>query len=265
MNMENTYEKLERLMNSYVPEFAYKKDGNDAGSVLSNLCGSMLEECVKRYDRVIPKHRIQYLNMFNSFLKEPVSASKGYVQFQPVTGYTGMVPVPKKTRVMATGVAEEELIFETEHDVTVSDTAPEWIVVTDRNTDRIVVHPYEEKKKEAFFAFDIRGENCAEHRLYLGFDELFSSLNGLDFYVYVEAFSEADQQMLLETLCSSGVRWAMLDPQQGECFFSIVEINNGAIHLKIDHYSPKKVVLGQKEAYFLILFQMLLSSDLEKN
>jgi len=238
-------------MNSYVPEFAYKKDGNDAGSVLSNLCGSMLEECVKRYDRVIPKHRIQYLNMFNSFLKEPVSASKGYVQFQPVTGYTGMVPVPKKTRVMATGVAEEELIFETEHDVTVSDTAPEWIVVTDRNTDRIVVHPYEEKKKEAFFAFDIRGENCAEHRLYLGFDELFSSLNGLDFYVYVEAFSEADQQRLLETLCSSGVRWAMLDPQQGECFFSIVEINNGAIHLKIDHYSPKKVVLGQKEAYFL--------------
>ena len=87
MNMENTYEKLQRLMNSYVPEFAYKKDGSDPGSVLSNLCGGMLDECAKRYDRVIPKHRIQYLNMFDSLLKEPVSASKGYVQFHPVAWY----------------------------------------------------------------------------------------------------------------------------------------------------------------------------------
>ena len=113
MSMENTYEKLHRLMNAYVPEFAYQKDGKDPGSVLSNLCGSMIEESVKSYEKVIPKHQIQYLNLLDSMIREPVSASKGYVQFQPVTGYTEMIPIPAKTRVMATGENLEELIFET--------------------------------------------------------------------------------------------------------------------------------------------------------
>ncbi|MBO5335551.1 MAG: hypothetical protein J6A94_00265 [Lachnospiraceae bacterium] len=253
MNMENTYEKLQRLMNSYVPEFAYKKDGSDPGSVLSNLCGGMLDECAKRYDRVIPKHRIQYLNMFDSLLKEPVSASKGYVQFHPVAGYEGMVPVPAKTRVMATGVGEEELIFETEHDMTVSDTVPEWIAVTERSTDRVVVSPYGEEKA-SFYGFDIRGENVSEHRLYLGFDELFSHLNGLDLYVFVEAFTETEQQALLEALCSTTVKWAILDPEKGELVFSAVEIQDGAIHLQMEDYAPKKVKLGQKESYYLTLF-----------
>ena len=253
MNMENTYEKLQRLMNSYVPEFAYNRDGKDPGSVLSNLCGGMLDECAKRYDRVIPKHRIQYLNMFDSLLKEPVSASKGYVQFHPVAGYTGMVPVPAKTRVMGIGAGEEELIFETEHDMTVSDTTPEWIAVTERQSDRVVVRPYGENENAPFWGFDIRGKNEAEHRLYLGFEELFSYLNGLDLYVFVEAFSEAEQQALLETLNSSAVQWAILDPVQGECVFSKVEIQDGAIHLQMEGYSPQKVTVGQKEAYYLIL------------
>ena len=93
--MENTYEKLQRTMNSYVPEFAYEHGGDDPGSVMTDLCGSMLEECRERYDRVLDKHYIQYLNLFESLLKEPVSASKGYVQFRPVTGYEGMILVPK--------------------------------------------------------------------------------------------------------------------------------------------------------------------------
>lgn len=253
MNMENTYEKMQRLMNSYVPEFAYKKDGRDPGSVLSNLCGGMLEECAKRYDRVIPKHRIQYLNMFQSLLKEPVSASKGYVQFRPVVGYTGMVPVAAKTRVMATGGGDEELIFETEHDMTVSDTMPELIAVTDRSTDRIVVRSYGEEEQEPFYAFDIRGENRAEHKLYLGFDELFSHLNALDLYVFVEAFSESEQEEVLETLTSSAMQWSMLDPKKGEIVFPIVELEEGAIHLQMQDYSPQKVLIGQREAYYLTL------------
>ena len=80
MSMENTYEKLQKLMNSYVPEFAYRKDGRDPGSVLSDLCAGMIDESAKNYEKVIPKHQIQYLNMFDSMIKEPVSAARGYVQ-----------------------------------------------------------------------------------------------------------------------------------------------------------------------------------------
>lgn len=251
--MENTYEKLQRLMNSYVPEFAYQRGGKDPGSVLSDLCGGMIDESAKRYEQVIPKHRIQYLNLFDPLLKEPVSASKGYVQFRPVAGYEGMAPVPAGTRVMAAGAGTDEMVFETEHDMTVSDTRPELIAVTDRSRDRIVVRSYNPDGKEPFFAFDIRGENCAEHRLYLGFDELFTYLNGLDLYVYVEAFSEADQQELLQVLSSSAVRWAVMEPELKEQVFTDVSCVDGTIHLRMEGYQPQKTVLGQREAYYLTL------------
>ena len=68
MSMGNTYEKLQKLMNSYVPEFAYHREGRDPGSVLSNLCAAMMEDSSKCYDRVIPKHQIQYLNLFVSLI-----------------------------------------------------------------------------------------------------------------------------------------------------------------------------------------------------
>ena len=251
MSMENTYEKLQKLMNSYVPEFAYQKEGRDPGSVLSNLCAGMIEESTKNYQRVIPKHRIQYLNLFDSMIKEPVSAAKGYVQFLPVSGYTEMIPVPAKTQLIANGMDGEEMIFETVHDLTVSDTAPEWIAVTDRSLDKVVVRPYDEGSKEAFYAFDVRGENKAEHKLYLGFDELFAHLNGLDFYVFVEAFSDSEQKEMLENLCAENVHWSILDPEKGACEFYVKEIEQGAIHLVMEDYIPQKVLVGQKEAFYL--------------
>lgn len=69
--------------------------------MLTDLCGDMMASCEERYEGVIDKHRIQYLNLFDGLIREPVSASRGYVQFQPVEGYEGLVPVPKGTRVLA--------------------------------------------------------------------------------------------------------------------------------------------------------------------
>lgn len=251
MSMENTYEKLQKLMNSYVPEFAYQRDGKDAGSVLSNLCAGMIDESARCYERVLPKHQIQYLNLFDPMIQEPVSAAKGYVQLSPVAGTTEMIPVPAKTRVMASGEDAQEYIFETEHDVVVLDTAPQWIAVTDRAQDRIVVRPYDQEAPAAFLGFDTEGENQAEHCLYLGFTELFSEVRGLDFKLYIEAFTESDQQSLLECLGSDRVRWELLDPQEGACALTVQAVENDAIRLTLEDHIPQKVQLGAKEAYVI--------------
>ena len=76
MSDNQTYEKLQKLMHSYVPEFAYEHGASDPGCVLTDLCGTMMEESRERYGKVIPRHRIQYLNLFEHLLKEPVSASR---------------------------------------------------------------------------------------------------------------------------------------------------------------------------------------------
>lgn len=249
--MENTYEKLQKLMNSYVPEFAYQRGGKDPGSVLSDLCGNMIDDCAKSYERVIPKHQIQYLNLFDPMIKEPVSAARGYVQFQPVEGYQEMIPVPSKTRVMASGEDADELVFETEHDLTVVDTAPEWIAMTDRSTDQIVIHPYGEAQKSSFHAFSMEGEDHREHSLYLGYDHLFSYVKDLDFLLFIEAFSESEQQELLDFFGSEKVCWQILDPEKGALEFSVKEIKDGAIHLHLEDHIAKKVMVGEKKAYFI--------------
>lgn len=251
MKTENTYEKLQKLMNSYVPEFAYEQNGKDPGSVMTDLCGSMLEECSRRYARVVPKHQVQYLNLFDSMLKEPVSASGGYVQFQPVAGYEGMVPVPKGTSVIAEDAEGREIVFETEHSITAADVRPVCAAVTDRASDRIVVH--ELSDGETFTAFGLRGAQKAEHRLYLCFDEIFTWMRELDFSVSVQAVSEKDQEELLELLVSPKVRWSILEPEGSERIFEEARILDGAVHLRMEDYIPRKAVLGQKEGYYLVL------------
>lgn len=64
------------------------------------------------------------------------------MQFQPVEGYEGLVPVPKGTRVLASGDQGEELVFSAEHGITATDVHPELIVVTDRELGKIVKKEY---------------------------------------------------------------------------------------------------------------------------
>lgn len=251
--MENTYEKLQRTMNSYVPEFAYEHGGDDPGSVMTDLCGSMLEECRERYDRVLDKHYIQYLNLFESLLKEPVSASKGYVQFRPVTGYEGMILVPKGTRTMAEAPETGDVIFETEHSLTVTDANPVLAAVTDREEDRIVIHSCGPEERSPFTAFSVRGENRAEHRLYLCFDSLFDEVRSPELKIYVRAVSEGEQEALLDFLVSDQLRWSMLETGGKEKALPDVKKEEGHIAVRMDDYMPGKTTVGQKECYCLIL------------
>ena len=229
-------EKLKKLMNSYVPEFAYEPGASDPGSVLTDLCGEMIGECEERYGRVLSKHRIQYLNLFDPLIREPVRASRGYVQFQPVKGYEGMVPIPAGTSVMASHPEAGELLFETEHGITAVDTTPELVVVTDRSQDRIVRRQYEPGETLSFTAFGIEGDNLTEHRLYLCFDELLEELTGLDLYVYPKASAEQQQEELLHSLTGSDMCWSILGADGEETVFSSVTEEQGAIHLVLPDY-----------------------------
>lgn len=244
-------EELQKLMRSYVPEFAYEPGGKDAGSVLTDLCGEMLRACEERYQGVIDKHRIQYLNLFDGFIREPVSASRGYVQFLPVEGYEGMVSIPKGTRVLATGDRGEELVFSTEHGITAVDVQPELIVVTDRELGRIVRKEYQ--KEEPFTAFGTEGINSASHRLYLCFEQLFDGLKELDLRIFVEASGEKAREELLNAFTSPNFCWSVLEPDGEEHIFPVAEREDHAVHLRLEHYIPQKTRVGQKEGYYLVL------------
>ena len=249
--MGNTYEKLQKLMNSYVPEFAYQKGDSNPGAVLTDLCGEMIEQSEKRYAQVVDKHRIQYLNLFDAMLKEPVSAARGYVQFHPVTGHEGMVYVPKGTQVQATGMDNVQIMFETEHDISAIETVPEIVAVTDRKSDSVIKNEYHAQNPAPFYGFDVRGENQASHRFYLCFDELFTWMERLDVYLDILAVHPEEQDELLKHLSSSKVCWTILEPDGNEQEIQQVSIKDGCIHLYLPGYVPKKTAFASKEGYVL--------------
>ena len=253
MSDNQTYEKLQKLMHSYVPEFAYEHGASDPGCVLTDLCGTMMEESRERYGKVIPRHRIQYLNLFEHLLKEPVSASRAYVQFRPVSGYEGKVAIPAGTQVLSPSSEAGDIVFQTEHGMTISDTAPELIVVTDREQDRIIKRNYSEQNPTSFRAFGTEGVNCTVHQLYLCFENLFDWMSGLDLFLQVQAGGEEDQDRLLKFLTGDQVRWSMLETDGEERIFTTVEETDGRIHLLLPDYQPQKAMIGQKEGYYLVL------------
>ena len=253
MSDNQTYEKLQKLMHSYVPEFAYEHGASDPGCVLTDLCGTMMEESRERYGKVIPRHRIQYLNLFEHLLKEPVSASRAYVQFRPVSGYEGKVAIPAGTQVLSPSSEAGDIVFQTEHGMTISDTAPELIVVTDREQDRIIKRTYSEQNPTSFRAFGTEGVNCTVHQLYLCFENLFDWMSGLDLFLQVQAGGEEDQDRLLKFLTGDQVRWSMLETDGEERIFTTVEETDGRIHLLLPDYQPQKAMIGQKEGYYLVL------------
>ena len=173
-------DKIKHLIDSYTPVLSQSEESQDPGSVLTTLCGDMIKESQERYKRVIPKHKVQFLNLFDAVKREPVFASKGYIQFQTVTGYEGSIPVAKGTQVVSTVNANQEMTYETQHDISAVTGKPQILVVTDGKEDRLITKPYDMEEPVSFQVFDIAGENEAIHQICLCFENLFSCLTGLD-------------------------------------------------------------------------------------
>ena len=251
MKNQRMLEKTQQLMQSYVPEFAYEPEGRDPGSVLTTLCAGMLGDSEEQYAQVVQKHKIQFLNLFDAMKEEPVAASRGYVRFQPVEGYEGKIPVPAGTQVTADVPGVGEVLFETLHDMTAVTAVPRLLVAANGARDQIVRRELLEEQ-EPFRAFDTSaGENCAEHRLYLGFEHLFDHLSHLDMRIHLRSASQAEQEETLSFLASSGVRWGLLRADGSEEALDLVELSEGALHVKKENWTPERVSMGNQEMYCL--------------
>lgn len=173
-----------RIAASYVPEWKFTRQAPDAGSVVAILLDEMRADSVARLDSVMHKHRIQYLNLFDSLVQEPVEAARSYVCFSPVAGMEEPVHVPAHTQLLAEDAATgAAMVFETAHGITAVNAQLESVFATDKNSDCIVRLLGSEgqsaaaEEPGAFTAFDLSGENCARHMLLLGFERVFDAFD----------------------------------------------------------------------------------------
>lgn len=254
MNNQNVSEKLNSLMNSYVPEFAFDANADDPGSVMSVLCADMIDDSTDRFKRVLKKHKIQYLNLLDDLKKEPVATSKGYVQFNPVLTYEDQsVYVPKGTQVMAQNATVGDILFETKHDIAATNAKPIAVFTSDRNLDRIVAKDITESA--SFIAFDVEGENLAEHKLYLCFDHIFDYLDDLSFDLILSGKNkdyEEKYDEVVEKLTLDSVEWYMVNADGEKLPFDHIIPNENSIHFIMDNYTPQKWSYMQKEGYYIV-------------
>lgn len=253
MSGYNTQEKMRQTMASYVPEFSYEREGTDPGSVLTGLCADMIEESASRFEHVMDKYRVQFLNLFDAMMKEPVSTARGYVRFEPVGGYEGDIYVPAGTQVMGMSETKRDIIFETMHDMSVTIAKPMLVVMTDRDRDKIVTIEAENEGIPPFQAFSMKGENRSVHRLYLCFEELLDFQEGMDLYLHLQFHKKEDQEDGIRLLSSERVEWGILNARGETIPLEVLASEQGRIHLKKEDILPEKSTAYGHSGYFLTL------------
>lgn len=255
-------DQLHRLAMSYTPEWNFSEENPDAGSVLGILISDMLQDSSDRFQRVMHKHKIHYLNRFDALMKEPVSASRGYVQFTPVTGSEGIRVVPKGTELSADG-QEQEILFETMHDICLADAGITSVIVTDGREDKIVFKVGADTTQRLtdleFKAFDCSGTNEARHIFYVCFDSILNDTKGLQLILKLEAEKEERAVQSAKLLASDSVEITMAEPlsDEGEAYqeipFDSIFSEGNRVYLNKADYEPSQMTLNGNRGYFLIV------------
>lgn len=249
MNRDNSEldEKLRKLARSYVPEWSFSK--GDAGSAVALLFSQMLAESRGRYGRVLHKHKLQYLNLFDRYKEEPLEPARGYVRFLPAAGSAEPIHIPKGTRLLADSEVGQ-IVFETSYGITACTAEPEAVYTTggDVIIEQALRQP--DGSLPAFQAFGLTGENRAEHLLLLGFNRLFDECEALNLSLSVETFSEEEREQALSLLSSSRVCFSMLGTE-GAVPFDRVEREGDTLRLVMERYTPCRTPICGRERYVL--------------
>ena len=244
-------EQMKALAESYVPEWSFRPEEPDAGSVVALLYKDMLQGSIERYERVLHKHKIQYLNMFDRFKEEPVEAAKSFVQFIPVTGAPQPVHIPRGTRLFAeSDKTDQQVVFETTHGLTVTPTELTAIFTTDGKNGTITQQFSRENQGGAescsFTAFRTGGNNLEEHVLFLGFSHTFDHLESLELDLLISTSSEEELAGVLEVLSSADIVFSVLCADGFEAFDKIT-VDNERLHLYKEHFFPQKAVIAGRD------------------
>lgn len=174
-------EQIKAMVPFYTPEWRFSEETPDPGSVLFLIVAEMLQENIKRLNRVPLKNYIAYLNLLNSRML-PAKPASAYVTFSLVDGYQHPVHIPAGTQLLAQQ-EDNKLIFETENNLLVTPTQLNAAYQADGITDVIYPCPLVQSLSSDAMpttSFPIKlfdfstGLNRQEHVWFFAHDDLFN-------------------------------------------------------------------------------------------
>ena len=254
------YEELAALAASYVPEWKFTPAAPDPGAALAMLVDDMRADSLDRFSRVLHKHRIQYLNLFDRLVQEPVAAAQSYLCFTPVSGAAEPVPVPAGTRLLADDPESgRTMAFETVYGITATTAEVTGVVAAEGASDRIswlMGRSGAQGERQPFGAFDLSGTNCARHRLLLGFGRVLDFFSAPQLGLRVTTLDPEALPEALQLLCGPGLRYSLQLPGEERDAFVFPTPHadqNGVLWLDCAGLKPETVEFAGEQRYLLCL------------
>lgn len=179
----------------YTPEWEPVR-GQEPGVALLKIYLHMVEQITERLNETPYKNFVAFLDMLGIDLK-PAQSAVGYVTFTLAQGTPDNVLVPRGTELAGTGKnadgEDEEVLFQTTDDLTVSTARLQEIFSVAVNNDRIFSHTAAQDAGTSFPLFS--GTDRQEHSLYIAHEDLLNqtvpACIKVDFVVTAPADEEA--------------------------------------------------------------------------
>ncbi len=247
--------KMQALAKAYTPEWNFTTENPDPGSVVAILISEMLQESVNRYENVLHKHKIQYLNLFDRLKDEPIESARTYVTFTPVTGVQEPVNIPKGTQLSAdVNNVAEQVVFETNYGISAINSQLQTVVITDKEQDYIAhaIKKGEDPKTVPFTAFDMTLDSKNEHKLLLGFEDLFTDITNPSILLTLGGASPEEAQEAVEKFCESDIIFGFVE-EENFIPFDRCTPSGVSILLEKDNYKPVKTTYSEQNMFFIAI------------
>lgn len=164
----------------YTPEWNALPD-KDAGLALLKIYLHFYEQISSRFNQVPEKNLIAFLDMLGIKLL-PAKSATVPVTFSLAEGAKENVLVAQGTQLTATAETDgEEILYETEKNLTVFAAALQEVFSIDAQADQIYHHSQSLKDQKSFAAFS--GTNKQEHSLFLAHKALFNQIQPAEIIV----------------------------------------------------------------------------------
>ncbi|WP_054741100.1 baseplate J/gp47 family protein [Cellulosilyticum ruminicola] len=247
MTKEETIQKILNLAKAYTPEWQFRTEKPDIGSVIALIYADLLKESSEEVNKSFIRHHIGLLNCLEVTPKVAKPA-QCYVTFEVVPTLKTGVMIKKGTPLIGHNEEGDEIPFVTCHSMYASNVKPTALFITSKNQDYIG-KPYDaERPLNAlnFKLFEKDKSNLQTHRFYFKHDYILDGMQSGTCTVQIQS----DEPNILEKF--SAVEWYILTKNKWEKVSSI--IGDKEIKLQFGEGQIEKQVFKDEGGYWFGAF-----------
>ncbi len=131
-------DRIRQLASSYVPEWQFDREHPDIGSVIAEIFVGQMAENILRYNQVLERYHTEFVNMLGISLL-PAKPAAATVLMNLVRDTIPGIEIYKGTKLLAeTGGDKDQIIFETAHNLYVTNSVLEAMFMTEEKEGKII-------------------------------------------------------------------------------------------------------------------------------